>query len=183
MSKTRLGLLVAALALTAQTTLAAQTERKDLQVFNDIANAVNRYSYFTIFDDITADVNSGVVTLSGKVTQPYKSGDIERRVAKVAGVSKVVNNIEVLPLSGFDDNLRYRIARSIYGNANFWNYAVMANPPIHIVVEGGRVTLTGVVQSEVDRALARSLAGQFGAFSVKNDLKTDAEMKALREKS
>jgi hyperosmotically inducible protein len=70
----------------------------------------------------------------------------------------------VLPVSQFDDELRYRIARSIYNNSNFWNYAIMANPPIHIVVEHGRVTLTGVVQSNVDRMLARSLATQFGAL-------------------
>ena len=82
----------------------------------------------------------------------------------------------VLPVSQFDDELRYRIARSIYNNSNFWNYAVMANPPIHIVVDHGRVTLTGVVQSDVDRMLARSLATQFGALSVTNDLKTDAEV-------
>ncbi len=59
----------------------------------------------------------------------------------------------------------------------------MANPPIHMVVERGRVTLTGVVQSEVDRMLARSLATQFGALSVTNDLKTDAEVQAALEKS
>jgi hyperosmotically inducible protein len=144
---------------------------------------VNRYSFFTIFDDVSADVTDGVVTLTGKVTQPYKSTDIARRIAKVDGVTTVVNKLDVLPMSGFDDDLRYRIARSIYGNSNFWNYAVMANPPIHIVVDRGRVTLTGVVQSEVDKALARSLATQFGVFSVKNDLKTDAEIKEAREKS
>jgi osmotically-inducible protein OsmY len=52
----------------------------------------------------------------------------------------------------------------------------MANPPIHIVVDRGRVTLTGVVRNEVDRALARSLATHLGAFSVTNHLKTDAEI-------
>ena len=181
MRKTGLGLM-AALMFVAHTAAAGQPERKDLQVFNDIASSVNRYSYFTIFDDVNADIADGVVTLSGNVTQPFKRGDIETRVARVDGVTQVINKIEVLPLSGFDDELRYRIARSIYGNANFWNYAVMANPPIHIVVNRGRVTLTGVVQSDVDRVLARSLAGQFGAFSVNNELKTDAEVKALREK-
>ena len=58
----------------------------------------------------------------------------------------------------------------------------MPNPPIHIVVENGRVTLAGVVQNNVERMLARSLATTFGAFSVKNELKTDAEMKELLEK-
>jgi osmotically-inducible protein OsmY len=59
----------------------------------------------------------------------------------------------------------------------------MANPPIHIIVDHGHVTLTGVVQSNVDRMLARSLATQFGAMSVKNDLKTEAELKEQLEKS
>ena len=88
----------------------------------------------------------------------------------------------MLPVSIFDDELRFRIARAIYGNPSFWHYAAMANPPIHIVVENGNVTLTGVVNSNVERALARSLAVGFGAFSVTNDLKTDAEMKHLMEK-
>ena len=103
-------------------------------------------------------MKDGVVTLTGKVTMPYKRNDIEKRVAKVDGVRTVDNEITVLPVSQFDDELRYRIARSIYGNSNFWNYAIMANPPIHIVVEHGRVTLTGVVQSNVDRD-AGALAG------------------------
>ena len=89
--------------------------------------------------------------------------------------------IAVLPVSTFDDELRFKIARSIYGHSNFWNYAIMPNPPIHIVVEHGRVTLTGVVNSDVDRMLARSLASQFNAFSVTNDLKTDAEVKEAWE--
>ena len=95
----------------------------------------------------------------------------------------VHDDISVLPVSQFDEELRYRIARSIYGNSNFWNYAMMPNPPIHIVVEHGRVTLTGVVGTDVDRMLARSLATQFGALSVTNALKTDAEMRAALAKS
>ena len=121
--------------------------------------------------------------LTGKVTQPFKRDDIEKRVAKIDGVQHVTDRIEVLPLSGFDQELRYRIARSIYGNSNFWNYAIMANPPIHIIVDHGHVTLTGVVQSNVDRMLARSLATQFGAMSVKSELKTEAEVKEQLEKS
>jgi hyperosmotically inducible protein len=180
--KTKLAVLVAGMLLVASSSW-AQGERKDLQVFNDISKTVNRYSFFTIFDDVSASVESGNVTLTGKVTQPFKRDDIEKRVAKIDGVQHVTDRIEVLPLSGFDQELRYRIARSIYGNANFWNYAIMANPPIHIIVEHGHVTLTGVVQSNVDRMLARSLATQFGAMSVKNELKTEAEVKEQLEKS
>jgi len=176
--------LLAVLILTANVAVAASIDqKKDFQLFKDVADSVDRYTQFTIFDDISADVKDGVVTLSGKVTMPYKRDDIEKRVAKVDGVRTVRDNITVLPVSQFDEALRYKIARSIYGNSNFWNYAIMPNPPIHIVVEHGRVTLTGVVNNEVDRMLARSLASQFGALSVTNALKTDAEMREALEKS
>jgi hyperosmotically inducible protein len=174
-----MGACVAGLLLTASVSLAGPAipvQRKDFQVAKDIAKTVQRYTQFTIFDDVSANVKDGAVTLIGKVTMPYKREDIEKRIAKVDGVRSVNDQISVLPVSRFDDELRYRIARSIYNNSNFWNYAVMPNPPIHIVVEHGRVTLTGVVQSNVDRMLARSLATQFGALSVTNALKTDAEI-------
>jgi hyperosmotically inducible protein len=179
-------MLVAAVMLTTNVAVAQSadgTERKDFQVFKDVANSVERYTQFTIFDDVSASVTDGVVTLTGKVTMPYKRNDIEKRVAKINGVRSVRDEITVLPVSQFDDELRYRIAGSIYNHSNFWNYAIMANPPIHIVVEHGRVTLTGVVQNNVDRMLARSLATQFGAFSVTNALKTDAEVREALEKA
>jgi hyperosmotically inducible protein len=175
--------LAIVLSLWSVTAQAASVERKDLQIANDVSNAVNRYPHFTIFDDVTIGVREGVVTLGGKVTMPYKRDDLEKRVAKIAGVKDVHNHIGVLPVSLSDDALRNRIARSIYGNSNFWNYAVMANPPIHIIVEHGRVTLAGVVQSDVDRMLARSLATNVNAFSVTNNLKTDAEVRDELEKS
>jgi hyperosmotically inducible protein len=161
--------------------VAGVTERANFSVFKDVADQVNRYPNFTVFDDVAAGIENGVVTLTGHVTMPYKRDDLARRIAKVNGVASVQNKIEVLPVSIFDDELRFRIARAIYGNSSFWQYAAMANPPIHIVVKNGNVTLTGVVNSNVERALARSLATGFGEFSVKNDLKTDAEMKQVLE--
>ena len=181
-----LALGVIALAVSVNVAAAASVtgaDKKDFQLLKEIATSVDRYTQFTIFDDVSAQVKDGYVTLSGKVTMPYKRDDIERRVSKINGVAGVRDEITVLPVSTFDDDLRFKIARSIYGHSNFWNYAIMPNPPIHIVVERGRVTLTGVVNSEVDRMLARSLASQFGAFSVTNDLKTDAEMREALEKS
>jgi osmotically-inducible protein OsmY len=157
-------------------------ERKDLQVFNDIADQVNRYTQLTIFDSISAEVTDGKVVLRGWVTMPYKRDDLEKRVRKVESVTAVDNKIGVLPVSHFDDELRFRIARAIYGHSLFWQYAAMANPPIRIVVNRGRVSLEGVVQSNVERMLARSLASGFGAFDVKNDLKTDAEVRESLER-
>ncbi len=156
-------------------------QREDLQVFNDIASQVNRYTQLTIFDSISAEVIDGKVQLSGWVTMPYKRDDLEKRVRKVEGVASLDNKIGVLPVSQFDDDLRFRIARAIYGHSSFWSYAMMANPPIRVVVNRGRVTLEGVVNSNVERMLARSLASGFGAFEVTNALKTDAEVRASME--
>ena len=176
--------VLVALLFGSTSAFAQQAERKDLQVFNDISDQVNRYTQFTIFDSISASLDQGRVVLSGWVTMPYKRDDIEKRVKKVDGVTAIDNKIQVLPVSQFDDELRFRIARAIYGHSLFWSYANMANPPIHVVVNRGRVTLEGVVQSNVDRMVARSLASGFGAFDVKNELKTDAEVKeALEGKS
>jgi hyperosmotically inducible protein len=175
----------AVLVLCAAASLAAPAfaeQRKDLQIFRDISDQVNRYSQFTIFDNVEADVTDGRVVLTGAVTMPYKKDDIERRARGVEGVTSIDNRIEILPVSNVDDELRFRIARAIYGNSSFWNYAAMANPPIHIVVSRGHVTLVGVVNSNVERMLARSLATGFGEFDVKNELKTDAEMRDLLEK-
>ncbi len=124
----------AALILSASVAFAnpsQSTDRKDLQVLKDVATSVQRYTRFTIFDDVSASVKDGVVTLTGKVTMPFKHEEIAKRVAKIDGVTAVRDEIGVLPVSQFDDELRVRIARSIYGNSNFWNYGIMPNPPIH----------------------------------------------------
>lgn len=171
---TVVGILVALLALSSS---ALAQDRWDQRIANDIVRQVNSYSRFTIFDDVNISVENGLVTLTGKVTMPYKKNDIAKRVADVHGVREVMNQIDVLPVSSFDEELRLRIARAIYGNPSFWNYAAMANPPIHIIVEHGKVTLTGVVSSNVERMLARSLATGWGEMSVTNSLRTDAEVK------
>jgi hyperosmotically inducible protein len=167
------------LAMSAPAWAAAQ---ENLAIFQDVSRQVLRYPQFTIFDSIHAQVDEGVVTLSGKVTMPFKREDLARRVAKVEGVRDVRNEVTVLPVSLFDDELRLGIARAIYGHSNFWTYGAMVNPPIHIIVESGRVTLEGVVNSNIDRMLARSIASSFNAFSVTNNLKTDAEVKADLER-
>jgi hyperosmotically inducible periplasmic protein len=160
----------------------AYAQSENLQIFREVQKQVLRYPHFTIFDSVNAQIDSGVVTLTGKVTMDYKRDDIARRVAKVNGITEVSNRIEVLPVSQFDDDLRIRIARAIYSNPNFRPFASMVNPPIHVIVERGRVTLEGVVNSNVDRVLARSIASSFLAFDVKNELKTEAEVKEELEK-
>lgn len=174
-------LMTTVIVMLAMSAPAWAADRENLEIYRDVSRQVLRYPQFTIFDSVHAQIHEGVVTLSGRVTMPYKREDIARRVAKVEGVHDVRNEVTVLPVSLFDDELRFRISRAIYGNSHFWRYGAMVNPPVHIVVENGRVTLEGVVNSNIDRMLARSIAGSFDAFSVTNDLKTDAEMDAVLE--
>ncbi len=178
----RRGLALAFLFLLSAPIARAQVERRAWLIYQEVSAQVLSYDRFTVFDSVDVAIAGGVVTLTGEVTMPFKKSEIEKRVAAVAGISSVVNRLAVLPASSSDDALRYAIARAIYGNPTFWAYASMANPPIHIIVDHGRVTLTGVVNSDVERMLARSLATGFGEMSVTNDLKTDAEARAAQGK-
>ncbi|MCC7240729.1 MAG: BON domain-containing protein [Acidobacteria bacterium] len=177
MAKTIVAALVAFLTFESPLAASAQMNIRDRLVFDQISDQVNRYTRYTIFDSLSAAVENGRVTLTGWVTMPYKRDDIDRRIRRIDGVVSLENAVQVLPVSQFDDQLRFRIAKAIYGHSSFWQYASMANPPIHIVVNHGRVSLEGVVNSNVERMLARSLAGGFGALDVTNRLRTDAEVR------
>jgi hyperosmotically inducible protein len=141
---------------------------------NRIASKVRGYVSYSVFDDVNIGVDQGVVTLSGRVTMPYKADDLANIVSRVDGVQEVRNELGTLPVSIGDDRLRYSIARQIYRNPLFSNYAIQANPPIHIVVENGNVTLAGAVGSEVERVKAEMIARTtFGVFGVENRLRVD----------
>jgi hyperosmotically inducible protein len=143
----------------------------DQKVAEEVAKAVNRYPHFTIYDDVALQIEDGDVTLHGRVTMPYKSEEIARRVSKVFGVQSVDNRIETLPVNIGDQRLRAALLYRIYGDSTFREYASRANPPIHIVVERGRVALTGAVRSEVEKRKAEHIArSTFGVFAVDNRL-------------
>ena len=158
------------------------SDRSDFEVYRDASAQVNHYVYFTIFDNVAIGIDAGYVTLSGKVTMPFKAAAIEKRVARVDGVKGVKNTIEVLPVSLFDDDLRWNIARALYANPALSRYGVGPTPSIHVIVEHGRVTLNGVVDFDMDKVVASMVARSFPAFGVTNELKTNDEMQQLLEK-
>jgi hyperosmotically inducible protein len=149
----------------------AAAQISDRNLFERVAEAVLTYPQYGVFDGIDVDVQDRVVTLSGRVTNPKKKEDIEKRVQKIDGVRSLTSEIGVLPLSPSDDELRYRVARSIYNHPMFWMHGQRPIPPIHIIVERGRVTLTGLADSEVQRTMAASLAQVSGSFAVTNRIK------------
>jgi hyperosmotically inducible protein len=148
----------------------------DAAIADEIADRIQRYVFFTIYDDADVSVNEGIVTLYGRVTMPYKADALANLASQVKGVQEIDNQIQPLPVSAFDDQLRYTIARRIYNDPVFWNYAIQLNPPIHIIVEHGRVTLTGVVVSELERRMAEVVArSTFGVFEVTNKLRVERD--------
>ena len=130
--------------------------------------------YYGVFDNLSYRVNGYTVELMGQVTRPTLKTDAERAVKSIEGVEKVVNNIEVLPLSPNDDRLRLAVYRAIYGHPNLDRYALQAVPSIHILLKNGNVTLEGVAANEADKNVANIQAKSVpGVFSVTNNLQVE----------
>ncbi|MFY9556927.1 MAG: BON domain-containing protein [Blastocatellia bacterium] len=131
--------------------------------------------YYGVFDNLEYKVDGDTVTLSGQVLRPTTRKDAERRVARIEGVDRVINNIEVLPVSGFDDSIRTRSYRTLFRTGGLYRYAMGVNPSIHIVVKNGHVTLEGVVSNRMDSQLAYMAVNSVpGVFSVTNNLRVEA---------
>jgi hyperosmotically inducible periplasmic protein len=128
--------------------------------------------YYNVFDNLEYRVENGnTVVLAGQVTRPSLKSDAESVVRRLEGVSKVVNEIEVLPLSPNDDQLRLALYRAIYSKDPLQKYSIRAVSPIHIIVKNGNVTLMGVVLNQADKDMAGMAANSVpGIFSVKNEL-------------
>ena len=134
----------------------------DAAIAAQVRHEVVMYPRYTIWDDISFRVTGGQVELVGAVSQPYKKEDIERLVKRVPGVTGISDQVRVLPLSDMDDRLRIQVARSIYRDPLFTRYAIEANPPIHIIVDNGHVTLTGIVSTEMEKNVAGLRASSSG---------------------
>ena len=130
--------------------------------------------YYGLFDNLAYRVDGSTVTLFGQVARPSLKPDAEARVKEIEGVERVINEIEVLPLSPSDDRLRRAVYQAIYSKEPLQRYAMGAVPPIHIIVKNGNVALEGVVANEGDKNLAGIAAnGVSGVFSVTNHLNLD----------
>jgi hyperosmotically inducible protein len=128
--------------------------------------------YYSVFDDLGYQVDGSTVILTGDVVRPVLKSDAENVVKRIPGVTNVVNNIRVLPLSTFDNQLRRAVYRSVFSFGSLYRYAMGAIPSVHIIVDNGHVTLKGVVDNEGDKNLAYIRAnGVPGVFSVTNDLR------------
>lgn len=150
------------------------TRNIERQVFKRILGL----PYYGVFDNIKFQVDGDTVYLLGKVVQPTTRKSAERAVERIAGVENVINNIEVLPLSGFDDSIRLQTLRTLQSRGgSLYRYFLGANPSVKIIVDRGNVALEGYVSNRGDYNLANILAnGVPGVFSVKNNLVIEKEM-------
>jgi len=137
-----------------------------------VQHELSTLPYYNVFDNLSFRVDQGTVILFGQVTQPVVSDDAERVVKHLEGVTAVKNEIEVLPLSDFDNQIRWRTYFAIYGYGPLERYSLGVQPAIRIIVKNGQVTLLGNVYNEMDRNIANVRANTVpGVFSVTNELK------------
>jgi hyperosmotically inducible protein len=171
-----LGGFLSAMLLAGAGIAGASTNPGDADVSKRVLHEIRTYPQYTIWDDISFRVsNNGQVELFGAVNQPYKKADIERMVQRVPGVTSVTDEIKVLPLSSFDDRLRLQVARAIFRDPVLSRYGMGAIPSIHIIVDNGHVTLTGVVDNDMAKNLAGMRASGAGLSfgSVINNLQVE----------
>lgn len=145
------------------------------RIAREVRHELVTLPYYGVFDDIAFRVEGGTVTLMGEVSRPTLKSDAEHVTKRVEGVTNVVNQIQVLPLSSMDDQIRMAVYRAIYGDSALsTRYGFRALPSIHILVKNGNVTLEGVVANEGDRNLVVMRAkGVSNVFSVTDNLRVE----------
>jgi hyperosmotically inducible periplasmic protein len=157
-------------------------QRNDKKMHDNLVKEVRHHllllPYYSVFDNLLYKVDGDKVTLLGQVVRPTLKSDAENAVKEIEGVSAVDNEIQVLPVSPMDDQLRRAVFRAIYGDPALSRYGMSALPSIHLIVNNGHVTLEGVVDSEADKNLANIRAnGVPNVFSVTNNLVVGSDAK------
>ncbi len=181
MNKLAIGICAIALAASAQSyrdqsanRSVAPGARNPDRISREVRHELVMLPYYGVFDNLAFRVAGNTVTLLGQVTRPTLKSDAENVVKNIEGVERVNNQIQVLPLSSVDDRIRMAEYRAIFSQPGLDRYAMQAVPPIHIIVNNGKVTLVGVVANEADKNMAGVKAnGVPGVFSVDNQLRVE----------
>jgi hyperosmotically inducible periplasmic protein len=152
-------------------------KRADHEIEKGVADAILGYVYYGVFDSISAGVTDGVATLRGSVRDEYRRDQIFDRVVRVPGLRDVKNEIRVQPVSFLDDRLRRELVNKIYYDPNglFVRFASAPNPPVRIIVENGRVTLTGYVGTVLEQRVLTNIARGTLAFQIDNQVQLESD--------
>jgi len=152
----------------------AQDRGENTRLTRQVRHELVTLPYYSVFDNLAFRIDGSTVTLLGQVTQPTLKSSAENVVKDIEGVTHVNNELEVLPVSPNDDQIRRAEYHAIYSQPALNQYALRAVPPIHIIVQNGHVTLDGVVANEGDKNIAGVQANSVpGVFSVTNNLRID----------
>jgi hyperosmotically inducible periplasmic protein len=155
----------------AQSRAARDQASYDASLTRQVRHSLAMLPWYGVFDNLEYRVQGNEVMLYGQVVRPITKSDASGAVKRLEGVTKVVNDIQVLPLSRMDDQIRLAEYRSIFSEPSLTRYAMGAIPSIHIIVDSGHVTLEGIVDNGIDRNLATLRAeGVPDVFSVTNNL-------------
>ena len=149
-------------------------DQMSMPVADEVRHQLLMLSNYGVFDWLECEINSDkTAVLRGQVTRPTLKSDAEYALRKIEAIPNVRNEIETLPISPTDDQIRIAVYRSIFKyEGPLFRYATQVNSPIHIIVDKGRVTLKGIVDSDNDRQLAFMAAnGISGILEVKNELR------------
>jgi hyperosmotically inducible protein len=164
-------LIVAGFATTGVARSSQKETKANQNLVREVRHQLLLLPYYSVFDNLAYRVEGDRVVLEGQVVRPTLKTDAEHAVKSIESVSEVINNIEVLPLSPMDDQLRRALYRGIYGDPSLNKYSWSSVASIHIIVKNGHVTLEGVVDSEADKNLAGLRANSVpNVFSVENHL-------------
>lgn len=170
---------IVALVIGTQLSASARPQATSAHIKREVRHELVTLPYYGVFDWLQYEVHpDNTVVLRGQVVRPSTKSDAEKRVREIEGVTRVVNEIQTLPLSPSDDRLRRAVYRAIYNSDSpLFRYATQAVPSIHIIIDHGHAVLKGVVDSKGDADLANIRArGVPGLFDVKNELTSESEM-------
>lgn len=157
------------------------TPRVPPRLAQQVAYHVVSYPGYTVFDNIEFGIEGKDVVLRGTVTSPSKKREIEERVKAISGIGDVRSDVRILPESKADDQLRERLFRQIYEDQLFAEHAKDPNPPVHIIVEQGWVTLTGLVDELVQKMSAEArVRNVFEVVGVRNQIRVRDPMAPRR---
>src|SRR4051812_22516096 len=166
----------------------------------EIRKELLQLPFFGVFDFRAFSYDNGTVTLMGYAYHSGLKHDAARAATRASGVDQVIDKIEELDVSPFDDDLRWKAYYAIYrdpflsryapgggllwghrhrfgagfhamGPSRFPGMEPLGDYPLHIIVNHGTITLLGVVDTENDKTVAGIRArGVPGAFGVENEL-------------
>jgi osmotically-inducible protein OsmY len=156
--------------------------RSDKAIGADARREVLAWERYGAFDAVSVEVHEGMVTLKGWVDTPVKKDEIDERLAHVAGVRDVHNDLHLQGFSEADRRLRAQIYSRIYGDPMFERWAGVPDPPVRIFVSRGRITLAGLVGSKVEKVTAGNIARATLGFSVDNQLQIESDVRRKEDR-